>query len=586
MSSFRPGHTGCHCCDDTTPTPRTPIHRDLSTGEPLAGRETLDALESLWSCHDGDISGLTQETFTHNCTATASVSTHGANAPDDDPGCIQFSVEAYPTADDFCALQIVWTGKIFDAFAHLEHIAAGELRLDCATRRRPSDFDPNGEFVVIGEGPLASPIYEYVGTYPVGLTQAYGIVMRISGTLFLVANTLGQAVDPEQLFPTGCWRIGYADRIHVLDGGHIRLATTDELRAASLTVDPLASQDAHGVGFFYGIIRANDANGDFDPVLGHELRASYSAAYQFDMIDFYSIYNLSCVAAFVDKTDLTISVPPEIRQNVEPVEMRGFSATLSLTTLPDWDVLLHSRALQPHHDAGYAYVGSGMVTTGLGNVTVNVWYTPCARVTLLFDNGGPCMAWVFITHSDTYSEDACENPDDNSFADNATGIATAPTFAGFSLRDYYRPCVSGEFNLLLSAIWAGSDCVDHLNESTTRRVDGIKGQCRGLVDAADPEPVCVQGIHPNQLYWITNCYSLDPIAIGYRRRVKDGYGFGSLGGCGSSTPFCDAAPDGSARLNTYCGISHLKSMGFSFPLDGVLGATSHVSGHFYVDITE
>lgn len=581
MSAHRPGHAGCHCCESFTPAQRVPIHRDLVTGEPLENQPTRDALEVLWSCHDGDLAGLTQETVAVNCSATASVVFNNSNAdPADAPGCLQFSVEATPTDDEFAALHIIWTGESFDAFAHLAHIASGSLRLDCATRRRPSSFDPNGELVHKAFGPLGQEFFEYVGTYPMGLTQAFGLVMRVGSTLFLIASNLGTAIDEgESLFPTGCWRIGYATNISVLDGATIRQATTAELRSASLVVDPIANQGTHEVGFFFGIVSETTA-------YTRTARPSYTANYQFDMIDIYSLYDLNCVAAFVNKTDLTVSCPTEILQNVEPVEMRGFSAKLTLTTLPDWDEALHSRAVQAHYDAGYSYLGTGTATTVLGDVTITIYYLPCNRLTLLFDNGGACPAWVFIRHYDTYSEDACEDPDRTSFADDANGIATAPTFAGHSLRDYYRPCVSAAFNPLLSAIWAGSDCAGHLNESSIRRVDGIRGQCRGLADPGDSEPVCVQGILPNQLYWMTNCYSLDPIAIGYRRRVKDGYGLGSLGGCGTTTPFCDAAPDGASRLNTYCGISHLKSMGFTFALDGILGSSDHVSGHFYLDITE
>ena len=207
-------------------------------------------------------------------------------------------------------------------------------------------------------------------------------------------------------------------------------------------------------------------------------------------------------------------------------------------------------------------------------------------MTIRFDNGGPCPAWVNILHNDEFSDDACEDPEDFGFGDNANGIATAPTFAGFSLRDYYRPCATLAFNPALSTLWAGSDCAGHLNEPTIRNVDGILGQCHGKADPADPDPVCVQGLLPNQLDWMTNCYSLDPIAIGYRKRGKDAYGFGSKGGCGSATPLCDAAPDGVDRLSTYCGITHLKTMGFTFTADGILGSNDHVSGLFYLDITE
>ena len=553
----------CHCCESYTPAEREPIHRDLVTGEPLENQTTLDALELLWSCHDGDVSGLTQETVAINCTAETSVSVHDANAPGDTARSLQFSIYAEPSDDDFAALHIVWTGETFDAFKHLEHIAAGSLAVQCAARfRQPSSFT--------------------AGAFDQVANQVWGLVIRANDQLFVVHTLMGVGLgsggspDDES---AQCWRIKGSSAIRVIEGGHIRPATADELRAASLQVDPIASQATHEVGLFFGIVN----NG-----FGNTAAASYTATYQLDMIDFYSIYTLSCVAAFVNKNELTISCPSTdaANSNVEPVEMRGFSATLDLTTLPDWDVLLHSRALQPHHDAGYAYVGSGVVTTALGDVTVNVWYTPCSRVTLLFDNGGACPAWVHILHSgNNYSQDACEDPDDPYFADNGNGKATAPTFAGLALRDYYRPCVSPEFNLLLDVPWFGSDCVDNLNESSTRRVDGIVGQCNDAFPGY-ADPVCVQGILPNQLYWMTNCYSLDPIAIGYRRRVKDGYGFGSLGGCGSSTPYCDAAPDGQYWWNTYCGISHLKSMGFTFALDGILGAANHVSGHFYMDITE
>lgn len=539
------------------------MHRDLGTGDALTGQETVDAIEILWHCMDGDISGLTQEQVTVNCSATSSIEFNAGGYPDDDDGSLLCRVSATPTDDDFAAFRIVWTGQTYDAFSHVSHIAAGSIAPQCSARAgNPRFIEPDEAHA--------------------GVAQWWGLAIRDGADLFFIAGTMDPDLSANQAV---CWRSKSAFQVYKLDAGHLRIATTAEKRTASLVVDPIASQNTNEVGFFYGIAHRESVS--------YTRESSYTSTYQIDNIQFPVTYSLGCVPAFVNKSTVVAScntgaATPSgdvVADNIEPVEMRGFSATLTLATLPAWDVAIHSRALKEHHDAGYSYHGTGTTSNG---VNVELWYTPCLRLTMFFDDGGACPAWVHILHSGTnYSADACEDADDPYFGDFGNGKATAPSFAGVSLRDYYRPCVSAFFNPLLAAAWFGSDCAGDINAGTVRNKDGIRGECQDLFPG-EIEPVCVQGDLPNQLTWLTNCYSLDPIAIGYRRRVKDGYGFGSTGTCGSpsGTAYCDAAPDGSSRASVYCGISHLRSMGFTFGVDGILGGSTHTSGHFYVDITE
>lgn len=563
----RPGHTGCHCCTDQTATVKDVTHRDISTGDPHPEFNLLDARELLWGTDAGDLSGLTQETITQNCTANGSAVTRPGDGADEVAGHFRMSVtDVVPTVKNFSALHVVWTGQTFNAFDHIDHIAGGALVAHAAvSRRKPTTFTTdNMRTILFGANIEPVPVW--------------GLIIRVGSTVLvnLTPNPGHVAFDPDGN-GTQCWRPTSTGGLwRTLIDGKISSSglTTAQARAYGLTVDPIATQLTHDVGLCFGIVTSSDGwTGD--------LESSYSATYDFDTLNIYREYYLNCVAAFVNKTTLTVSTPVRAAthvSNCEPVELAGISATLTLTMLPEWDINLHPWGPQLHYDAGYAYVGSATVTLPLGDVTITWYYTPCSRLTISFDQPSQygCPVWVSIAHTEEFTDDLCDGK-----GDNATGLVTAPTIVGWYYRDFYQLCDYSAGDEILDTTWFGIDCINNPHQTSPTKTQGVIGECHG---SDDPLPVCLQGTLPNQLPWMTDCWSLDPIAIGYRRRITNSYtGFGP--GCDEDLTPCDFEPGGAHYpVLSACQFQFLQNMGFSFALES--RGNDRIAGYLYMDITE
>ena len=538
MSAIRPGHAGCHCCTDEAASVPAEFHRDLTTGAvPDSPNEYIDAIEELWRCDDGDISGLTQEQVFLNCSGTMSVETSAANSLDATPGSLRFrfqNITPDSGVDNFRAIQIVWTGTTFDAFSHVAHMAGGSLSAYAAGRQ-----------ISFRESPVAErsgfPIPQDTSSQ-----MRWGIVSRKNGLLWLWSDWL------QDMAAGGgnetCWHPQLTTGLKVIDAdGNYRAATTAEMRAAGLTVDAIATQTTHDVGLFVMMYHEPEVSQYTGLTISPPIADVASATIGLDTIGIYATYRLACTAAFVNISTLTASMPDHTGQsNVEPYELRGMSCNLSLETAPVWDVNLHSPILQGVYDApvgslisggcGYFYRGTTTATTyraGQGGTsetaTVEIWYAPCLQLVCRLTVASVAYdAWFSIDHSDEYSSDPCDGA-----GDRAGGHATAPTFAGLFQRDIRLPCQSAGIGERLSVPWYGSDCVDRENETSWVSIHGIVGKCQQPMPG-EPDPVCTTGLNPNQLPQLTDCYSLDPIAIGYRRRITNVFGLGGFGPCGST----------------------------------------------------
>lgn len=534
----RPKPCSCCCPDHVPPETREELHRPIDGLQPLdPPNDDYDAIELLYSNRDGVIDGLTQETYTENCSAAGSAYRLQPTA-DDELGCVRFKLtDILPSADEFSAIQIVWTGTTFDSYKHVDHIARGFLLADASVR---------------GGAPSSSDYHE------AALDPRWGVCVRANGLLFLMNGTMfGFGVDDPFRSDIGCWHTTSTSTTIVLDGsGDWRIATTDELRAAGLLIDPLSTKPAepYEVGVFFGLLSS--------PHYDAEPAESYDITADIDSLGVYAFYRIEEIVGFRDIDTLTASCPAHVgTSNIEPVELRGFTASLTLTTLPEWDFRQHPVELRAQHDEGYTYTGS----TTIDGIDVTVWYTPLIRLTLGFDDGGDCRAYVPIDHHGVYTD---RDPPGVS-GDNSDGTATAPSFAGRVLRDVLVPGTGGT---LLGVAWYGTDCLDDLNGDLNNK-HGIAGTCQG-VDVSEDIPVCIQGLVPNQLAWRTDCWSVDPIAIGYRRRVTDVF---SAGGT-MPADLCDPGPNATVHF------SRLKQMGLTFSLESSLGVVT--AGHFYIDITE
>lgn len=570
-------HRRCCCCTDEVLTIPTAVHRNLTTGEPLAENNMLDAREIMWQCLDGDITGLTQETITHNCSVTtAEIVTRGGGADDGNPGSLQGRlidiVPNDPLVKNFAAMRIIWTGQRFDAFAHKAHIAAGSIH-------------------VYGGEKKGNPLVDGQGHHTGGITPQTleprihcGACVRSGGLLFcwLAAPSGENGLNGPPQFGAArdsCW--DDLSPVHqyfwVLEDGVFREATTDELRTNGLTVEPVSTQIDHEVGFFFAFAPTYDGySGD--------LLDSYTAIWNFDTLSLVAQYDLNCVAAFVDLTTLNLStVTPTGISNVEPSDFHGVAATLTLTTLGAFSgTALEEIELSRHYDVGYSY--TGQFTTG--GVTVDVWYRPCSRLTLKLDDGTNCPLFVQIDHEDGYSRD-----DGSGSGDDALGAATAPAFSGAALRDVkFPPPINS--NTRLSVEWYGSDCHDAASQPAGGLViDGFFGRCAGSHPTA-PASSCVQGVLPNQLTWMTDCYSLDPVAIGYRRRITDNYAALWDGVQCSLTSFapdingdCDVGHTSS--FNKACNLNHMVALGLNVASGTMefVGTGLPYALHLYFDIS-
>jgi hypothetical protein len=561
----RPGNCGC-CCEHEPITVPVATHRDLTTGDPHPTDNMLDGIELLWQCCDGDITGLTQETVTQNCTVeTAEIIDRGSGLQARLHGIV-------PTAGkNFAAMQIVWTGQRFDAFAHKAHIAAGSLRLYGGEAQALPLVDGQGHHFQVGFSDYEPRIYP-------------GVVIRSGGLLFVItAAPFGETGVNGLLNGGGVRDTCYDDlypisSIRVLDNGALRAATLAELRDNGLTVDPVATQIDHEIGFCVVFAPTSD-------IYTGDLLDSYTVTWNFDQLTIAAYYALNCVVGFLDLPTLNLSSPAHTGlSNVEPIEFRGVSTTLTLTESAKFSATtLEEIELALFDGAQYAFVGQFTA----GSVTVDVWYLPCQRLTLRLSNGGTtCPLYVQIDHSDGYSRDAGDGR-----GDDALGRATAPAFSGASLRDVkFPPPVNN--NQRLSLPWYGSDCHDAASQPPTGLViDGVFGQCAGSHPTADPS-TCVTGLLPNQLEWMTNCYSLDPVAIGYRRRITDNYGQLWQGESCVDETF---APDGDGDCDTghtssfdkACNLHHMAAFGLS--VNGgfeFIGPGMAYALHLYFDISE
>jgi hypothetical protein len=527
MSGIHVGDCNCNCCDDEAASVPAEFHRDLVTGDvPAAPNETLDAVEQIWRCDDGDITGLTQETVLINCTGTAAVTSSNINGPDATPGSLKFTFDDIaPTADEFHAVQILWTGATFDAFSHVAHIAAGSLSVYGTRRNQSLSESP----------PVDSVAWPAWGDRP-ATDSRWGVCVRVNGLIFFFsADIFGAFYFP---FTDRCWHAQNSANTRVITAtGELRSPTTAELRAAGLTVDAIATQQTHEVGVCVILQRTDIVNGYLGAVTNPPAPSTVSAAIGLDTVGIYATYTLGCAVAFVNQSTLTLSTPAHSgSSNCEPHELRGISVPLTLNTMPTFDSSIHSPILSTVYDHGYAYTGSTTVATnqaGQGGAsetaTVEVWYAPCRQLLMRFTVPSRTYdGWISIDHSDEQSSDPC-----NGSGDTARGHATAPTFAGHFQRDIRLPCQSAGVGDRLSVPWYGSDCVDRSNETSWVSIHGIVGKCQQAMPGK-PDPVCTTGLLPNQLPQLTDCYSLDPIAIGYRRRITNNFSFGGFGPCGSA----------------------------------------------------
>jgi len=533
LSAHRPGHAGCHCCTDEAATVPAEFHRDLVTGAvPDAPNELLDAREELWRCDDGNINGLTQEQVFLNCSGTMSVETSTANSLDATPGSLRFrftNITPDAGVDNFRAIQIVWTGQTFDAFSHVNHIAEGSLSAYAAGRQ-----------ILFRESPVSEP-----SGFPIPQDTSsqirWGIVSRKNGLLWLWSDWLQDMAAGG--FNDSCWHPQSTTGLKVIDGdGNYRSATTAELRAAGLTVDAIATQTTHDVGLFVMMYHEPEISQFTGLPISPPISEVASATIGLDTIGFYASYRLACTAAFVNVSTLTASMPDPHPTaaglgNVEPFELRGMSCSLSLETAPVFDSSVHSPILQTVYDYGYFYRGTTTAQTyraGQGGTpetaTVEIWYAPCRQLVCRLSVASVAYdAWFSIDHSDEYSEDPCTGS-----GDPARGHATSPTFAGLFYRDIWLPCQPETglgSGVRLSVPWYGSDCAGRENETSWVAIHGIRGKCQQPMPG-ESDPVCTTGLLPNQLTQLTDCYSLDPIAIGYRRRITNQFTYG-FGPCGS-----------------------------------------------------
>ena len=544
MSAIRPGHAGCHCCTDEAATVPAEFHRDLVTGAvPDAPNELLDAREELWRCDDGNINGLTQEQVFLNCSGTMSVETSTVNSLDATPGSLRFrftDITPDDGVDNFRAIQIVWTGQTFDAFSHVNHIAAGSLSAYAAGRQISFRESPvwDGPNFILGDAQSTSS------------RTRWGIVSRKNGLLWLWSSSLS-FFAANGASPDTCWHPQATVNLKVIDGdGNYRSATTAELRAAGLTVDAIATQTTHDVGLFVMMYHEPEISQYTGLPISPPISDVASATIGLDTIGFYASYRLACTAAFVNVSTLTASMPDHTGQsNVEPYELRGMSCSLSLETAPVFDSSVHSPILQTVYDYGYFYRGTTTAQTyraGQGGTpetaTVEIWYAPCRQLVCRLSVASVAYdAWFSIDHSDEYSSDACTGS-----GDSANGHATSPTFAGLFQRDIWLPCQTLANGERLSVPWYGSDCVGRENETSYVTIHGIRGKCQQPMPG-EADPVCTTGLNPNQLTQLTDCYSLDPIAIGYRRRITNNFTFG-FGPCGSAdAPYEKSYPNNVER---------------------------------------
>jgi len=581
----------CCCCPgQTTGTFYTVGHRDLTTGSEYVHSQlgSIDGVDLLYSLHDGDVSGLTQQTLAVGCTAgTVSVGVGGGVDTAftyEQPGGLRISLDGFvPTQKGFVFGQIVWTNETFNAADHTAHIAAGSLNT-AITRR-----------VTRGDVGLDSP----------GETPGYVFGHAIKAPDDTVFLSLVPILNdgPYQWTDTDrmrCWRGGNATGWMVVDAaGYLRDATVSELRDYGLQIDPLATSTTHEIGFWFGVASFSDdwsgAIDDYD----------YDCTVDLDDIGIHAIWRLDCITAFYDKTSLIASLPAAFgasgsAQNLGPIEMLGMTWSLARTTLPAYQHGTHPNVLSSLHDAGYCYTGQATASNG---IDVTLWYLPCDRLVLQFHDDGTigCDTYIAVRHDDGTWSEWSDRTGGSVIGEYGSGAATAPAIAGASLINFCvpphdHPCPDTITGLPdLSAVeWHGVDCLSAPPGGGYFNVDSHRMQCLGPDEGWDA-PQCVQGLLPNQLPWLTDCYSLDPIAIGYRKRVSDLIGGSSSNGelCTgpSATELCEAPvntgdPPIDHTGTPYCWGTRLALLGFTPNIDTLYIVGGSSTYYFYLDITE
>lgn len=594
-------HRRCCCCPGQTGgTYYQTGHRDLTTGlqwdHPQINPDIIDGVDLIWSLNDGDVTGLTQQTIAIGCTAGTVTVGQGAGVSSAfsyaAPGSLRIELSGFePTQKGFCFGQIIWSGEHFNAADHVAHIAAGSLHTAVTRKFQIGDTSLNRLYFGLSTAPAY--VFGHAAKAP-------------DGTVFLSAvfdfdrGLLGGWGDDEKL---SCWIGGNATGWQVIDptGGYLRAATADELRAYGLQIDPLTVNTTVEVGFFFGIASRSDA------WTGNLSDFSYDCKVDVDDIGIHAIWALNCVAAFYGKATLTGSITNAFAasgsaQNLAPIEMLGMTWSLSLTTLPDFVRGTHANTLEAMHDAGYCYTDTQSASNG---IEVTVWYLPCNRLVLQFHDNGTvgCDVYIPIMHDAGTWSQWSDGTGGSVVGEYGPGTATAPAFAGaseinFCVPPHNHPCphqISGLPDLS-SIEWHGVDCLSAPPGGNYFLINSHRIQCVGNFPGA-PAPQCVQGLLPNQLTWMTDCYSLYPIAIGYRKRVQDLIGGNGWNGelChddfGTITNLCEAPvnfgnPPITHTGTPFCWATRLKLMGFTDQIDDLDVDHGQTTYYFYVDITE
>lgn len=540
------GGRPCCCCPGKTRVQFwLPLdHRDLTTGEPYYwGAERLDDYDGadlLWKNYDGQIAALDQETIAVNCAVgTAGASrvgdTFGKSNPDDDePGSIEFTLTGVtPSSEGFVAGRIVWTTETFNAADHVAHIAAGSVAMTYARKVIEADrqfHDYTGDFTAAGPRHCVGFVLEA----PDG-TRFFGPSHGVSYP-DLIWELEHSKISP-QWPPYKCWWGGVASSLQVIDAaGYFRTPTKTELRDYGLLIDPLTVNTTHKVGIFVALAAFNDDWTD-DPLESFD----YDFRIRLDLIDIYAIWTLDCLAAFYQKQTLTGSVPNSYTgtnvTNMCPFEMHGMVWDLELVELPAFVSGTHPNSLQVMHDDLYAFKATATSGTG-GDITL--WYLPCRTMVLQFHDRGELGCDTYVTISHDVAGFYWAEPDDgtggSAVGDKGSGEATAPAGSGASMVNFYGLNPNDE---IFFVEWHGDDCLNAPipPPKLAPAAHPMRLECLGPDAGWDP-PQCVQGTMPNQLWWMTNCYSLDPIWIGYRKRTTN-----VIGGPTTNGETCSPGPD-------------------------------------------
>jgi hypothetical protein len=538
----------CLCC----PEPASGVcsadfHRDVSE----EWETSLDATERLHINRDGDATLYTFEDVEINCEITEASVVHEPIGYGTNPGSLAARLRVVPSDPSFTALRHWWPndGASVDLWSHHEHLAYGTLYALYSTRHGVDRSD-------FGEGSFnlgRSTITE-------GYAYADGETQALFGRVIKFTNDASEEIllyTFAELGTNQCWSVrnlpGNIPSVitpvtpnvfYVLDPitGVFTEADDDIQLSAGLVRSLFAPRRDLTVGWVMCI----SSTWDTKALHQSEVEPEYYASTMVTVLCQVASFLFNCVCAFYGKPQILASCsddpdpayfPNTFLQNVEPVELRGFSLALDLTQYTEEPGSILSNPLWYVHTYGFAYYGIAVdafdsMQTGLP-ITVEIWYVPCVMLILAFSSsadgaspgdGYPCgKTYIHFEHKHQ--------------SDFDDGFATQPSTSGFV--DVPVPIFGFTFR------YVGTECLDETGHD-----------------------------------FHTSCYSLSPINIGYVRNVKDEYSSGPF----IIVPCIDQPCVEPGDFTRYCGFRQMILAGLTFTQTSGSGIPS--VGRFYIDISE